>query len=191
MTAATEDIPRVKGQKLAAKALRITDRRLRQMEDKDNPAPWWQKEFRTPAGYDVCGILLAQFNFGGGTDDDDLKKRRQLADTEKSELAREKEALHVWELERQKQEALGNILPADIYQEYLRQLNGMIRHRISEIPRRLAKQATPAQKKLIYVVEGKIKKPSDAAPLQREITKLLREIQKWLDEDPKEGSASD
>lgn len=165
-------------QKTAAAMLQVEPRRLRQMED----APWWNDELRTADGYDVCGIVRAQLTHSGSADDDDLKQRRAIAQTEREELQRHKAELEVWELERQKEETLGNILPAAVYLEFIRELLGMIRERVAEIPFRVSKYATPKQKPLVYITESKIKKPSDAAPLQREVQKLLDEVQQWLDQ---------
>ena len=172
-----DDLPRVAKQTTAAEMLRITPRRLREMES----APWWQPEFRTEDGYAVCDIVRAQYEHSGGTDDADLKARREVAETERAEYERDQHELKAWELARQKAERLRNILPASVYQRFLRELLGMIRQRLTDLPYRLSKSATPAQRKLIYVPEKKIKRPNDAAPLQREITKLLDEIQRWLD----------
>lgn len=173
---------RIEKQTDAAEMLRITTRRLREMESL--PAPWWTPDLRTEDGYDVCGILIAQYTKAGGTNNEQLKRRREIADTEKLELQREAEELKVWELERQKQTNLGRILPADVYQEFVRELLGMIRGRLTEIPYRLSKRASAAVKQLIYVPESQIKKQADASPLQREIQKLLDDVQKWLDGGP-------
>lgn len=180
------DLPRIRVQKTAAAMLRVSPRRLREMTD----SPWWVSELRTEEGYDVCGIVIAQLSHSGKSTDDDLRARRSVAETEKIELQREAEELKVWELQLEKEKALANILPADVYQEFIRELLGMIRGRLDEIPYRLSRRATPAQKKLVYVPEKKIKKESDAAPLQREITKLNRDVQKWLDQAETEAKQS-
>lgn len=138
---------------------------------------------RTDDGYDVVSIVRAQYEHSGSTDSEELKQRRDRAETEKIEYQRDAEELKAWELLRQKEERLKNILPAAVYQRFLRELLGMLRQRLTDLPFRLQKMVPPAAKKFVWVDERKIKKPNDAAPLQREITKLLDEVQRWLDSD--------
>ena len=60
----------------------------------------------------------------------------------------------------------------------------MTRTKIEDIPFQLSKRASPAQKPLVYVPPQKIKKPNDAAPLQRMIDKALEEIEEWFRKEP-------
>lgn len=49
-------VPRVISQEAAAAMLRVTPRRLQQLEE----SPWWHSQMRTEDGYDVVAIALAQ-----------------------------------------------------------------------------------------------------------------------------------
>ena len=85
---------------------------------------------------------------------------------------------------KQKELEQGNILPADVYAQFVRELLGMMRSRLDDLPFQLNRQASAAQRPLIYVPEDKQKKPSDAAPLQKMIAKLMADVEEWLATDP-------
>lgn len=177
-----KEIPRIANQRTAAAMIGISTPRLRQME---SDAPWWNPELRTNEGYDVCGIVRAQLTFSGkGTDDLELAKRGKLAEIERAEFQRQAEELKVWELERQKEEKLGNILPADIYAEFIRELLGMIRSSLVDLPLVVSQNCPPAHRSTVYVPQEKWKTERDASPLQKSIRKLLNDIDDWLKADP-------
>ncbi len=51
------DVPRVKRLEKAAAQLRVSPRRLLEME---SSVPWWTPSMRTEHGYDVIGIAVAK-----------------------------------------------------------------------------------------------------------------------------------
>ncbi len=115
------------------------------LRDLESESPWWKPELRTAEGYDVCGIVRAQLTYNLGGSDKDLAERKQKAEVEKLEFQRQSEELKAWQLDYEKQQALGNILPADVYEEFSRELLGMVRTRIEQIPGKVKKQASPEQ----------------------------------------------
>lgn len=170
------EIPRVKTQRDAALMLRVTPGRLRQMEI---DAPWWRKEFRTDEGYDPCEILRAQYAHNSAASaDSELAKRKANAEVESAEQKRNQEELRTWEMERAKAQALGNILPADVYQEFIRELLGLIRVSLSELPFDLAMNVPPDIKHL-FMNDGE-------SPLEIAIEKLNGRVDEWLKQDPKD-----
>jgi len=153
-------------------------------------SPWWTPELRTDDGYDVCGIVRAQLGWNSaGMTDDDLKKRKVVAEVERAEFQRDAEELKAWELQRQKELSQGNILPAGVYQEFARELLGMIRSRLEEIPQSVAENCPPNVRQYLYIPEAKQKTERDASPLQKDIRKLVQEIEDWLNQDPSEEAA--
>ena len=180
--------PRVAMQKEAAAMLRITPRRLREMEES---SPWWLPDMRTSEGYDVVQIAVAQLSFSADANDalpaeekESLKARQLRAETTRAEFQSQEAGVKAWRAERIKEQEQKNILPADVYSQFVRELLGMIRTKLEDIPYQLSRRASPAQKSLVYVSPGKIKKTADAAPLQKMIEKMLIEIEEWFAADP-------
>lgn len=184
---ADDDVPRIQNQRTAAKMIGVSAQRLQAMQ---RDAAWWVPELRTEAGYDVCGVVRAQLTHAGeGVDDNELKRRKRIADTERCEYQREAEELKVWELRRQRDLNAGNILPADVYSEFVRELLGMIRSGLEELPYQLSRSCSPAQRAVVYVPPEKQKSERDAAPLQKGIRKLIHDIEEWLNQDPTEETS--
>jgi hypothetical protein len=187
-----EEIPRILNQREAARMLRVSDRRLREYA----AAPWWRPELRTAQGYDIAEIVRAQTaymheHFSGTLSTEQARqlKARQL----QARVAREEAEQELAELkaaeQRLKSEKLhGNILPADIYAEFCRELLGMIRAGLEDLPYRLSREASPAVRSFVYVPPEKIRSDKDIAPVQREIQKLISAIEGWLKEDPENGT---
>lgn len=179
------EIPRIKSQKTAAAMIQITTGRLRQMEI--DPAAWWTPDLRTEEGYDVCGIVRSQLQWNSaGSGDEDLAKRKAVAEVERIEFQRNSEELKAWELERQKALNQENILPSDVFAEFTRELLGMIRTSLVDMPADLADHVSRKDRKLFYVPESRQKSERDASPLQKSIRKLLKDIEDWLQQDPRE-----
>lgn len=183
-----ETVPRIESQKTAAAMLRITPRRLRQMQE---DAPWWTADLRTDEGFDVVGIAVAQLSYSTDANEalpaaerDALKARALRAETLRAEFLSQEAEIKAWWAIQKKEEKLRNILPADVYSQFVRELLGMMRTRIEDIPFELSRRASPAQKALVYVPPAKVKKPGDAAPLQRMIEKMLAEFEEWFAADP-------
>lgn len=183
-----EIVPRIESQKDAAAMLRITPRRLRDME---TSSPWWVADMRTDGGYDVVGIAVAQLSYSTDANEslpaaekDALKARQLRAETLKAEFLAQEAEVKAWRAQKQKELEQGNILPADVYAQFVRELLGMMRSRLDDLPFQLNRQASAAQRPLIYVPENKQKKPSDAAPLQKMIAKLMADVEEWLATDP-------
>lgn len=183
-----ETVPRIAVQKEAAAMLRITPRRLRQMEEE---SPWWTEDMRTEEGFDVVGIAVAQLSYSTDANEampaaekEALKARQIRAKTMKEEFLCKEAEVKAWRAERQKQIDEKNILQVDVYAQFVRELLGMTRTKIEDIPFQLSKRASPTQKPLVYVPPQKIKKPNDAAPLQRMIDKALEEIEEWFKKEP-------
>lgn len=180
---------RIVSQKDSAGMLRITPRRLREMES--GPAPWWVAGLRTDEGYDVVGIVLAQIGHSTeangalpAEEKDALKARQLRAETLRAEFLATEAGVKSWRAEKLKETEQGNILPADVYGQFVRELLGMLRSRLDDLPFQLSRQASAAQKLLIYVPEAKQKKAGDAAPLQKMIAKLMADVEEWLATDP-------
>ena len=177
---------RVKNQREAAQFLDITPTRLRQMP---LDSPWWKPELRTDEGYDVCGIVRAQVSFhANAAGDDEVKKRLEAAELASAEAKAQADQLKAWNLEKEKQLAEGKILPADLYIEFCRELLGMIRSALEELPESIAEHCPPDVKRWIYVPESEWKSERDASEVQKGIRKLIADIEKWLNEDA-EGEA--
>lgn len=175
-------------QKTAAEMLRISPRRLRDMESESE---WWSAEFRTDAGYDVVGIARAQMNYqifertGQKTESDvELKARQLRAKTAREEAEKELAELKLWQEQVKREEREQKILPADVYAEYSRELLGLIRTTLEDLPYKLSRQASPSVRPFVYVPTEKQKSVKDAAPLQREILKIIENIETWLNADP-------
>lgn len=175
---------RVRSRKAVAEAFGVTERAVGYWKKED----WWQSEFQTSAGYDLEAIRLAR---AANAEPQDLTEKRLKIRIAKEQADLEIKWTELRRKQREEQLALGNTLPADVYTEFLRELLGMIRERLEDLPFRLSRQASAAQKKLIYVPESKIKKPSDAAPLQRMVAKIIDDVQKWLDQGAEEVKQSD
>lgn len=183
-----EQVPRISSQKDAAAMLRITPRRLRDMEQS---SPWWTADMRTDDGYDVVGIAVAQLSFSTDANEalpqaekDALKARQLRAETQRAEFLAQEAEVKSWRAQLAKEEEQRNILPADVYAQFVRELLGMIRTRLDDLPFQLSRQASPAQRPLVFVAPAKQKKPSDAAPLQKLIAKLQSDVEEWLNADP-------
>ena len=183
-----ETVPRIESQKEAAAMLRITPRRLRDME---TSSPWWVADMRTEEGYDVVGIAVAQLSFSTDANEalpaaekDALKARQLRAETLRAEFLCQEAEVKAWRAMRDKEIEQKNILPADVFAQFVRECLGMMRSRLDDLPFQLSRQASTAQKPLVYVPEAKIKKPADAAPLQKMIAKLLADFEEWLSTDP-------
>lgn len=181
-------VPRIESQKDAAAMLRIDPRRLRQMEE---GSPWWTADMRTEEGYDVVGIAVAQLSFSTDANEalpaaekDALKARQLRAETQRAEFLCQEAEVKAWRAMRDKEIELKNILPADVFAQFVRECLGMMRSRLEDLPFQLSRQASAAQKPLVYVPENKIKKPGDAAPLQKMVAKLLADFEEWLSTDP-------
>lgn len=172
--------------------LRVSDRRLREYA----AAPWWRPELRTAQGYDVVAISRAQQSYiaehfsGALTPEQtrELKSRQLAAKTEREEAERELVQLRLAEARIKSDRQHGNILPADIYAEFCRELLGMIRAGLEDLPYRLSREASPAVRSFVYVPPEKIRSDKDIAPVQREIQKLITAIEGWLKEDPENGT---
>lgn len=175
------EIPRIKSQTTAAAMLQLTAARLRQMEKE---SPWWRPELRTVDGYDVCGVVRAQYEWNSsGATDDELRRRKFVAEVEAAEFKRQTEEMKAWELQRQKEKAQDNILPADVYAEFVRELLGMIRTGLEELPESIAEHVAPDVRHLFHVPEDQQKSERDASPLQKGLRRLVADIEKWLQED--------
>ena len=169
--------------------LQLSPARLRQMENE--PAQWWTPDLRTDEGYDVCGVIRSQMAWHAGEQtDEELSARKFLAEVERAEFQRNCEELKAWELERQKSINQNNILPADVYQEFIREFLGMVRSSLAEMPAALADHVRPQDRKLFYVPPAKQKSERDASPLQKSIRKLLADVEHWLSQDPSEETAT-
>lgn len=168
--------------------LRITPRRLRDME---TTSPWWVADLRTEEGYDVVGIAIGQLSYSTDANEalpaaekDALKARTLRAETQRAEFLCQEAEVKAWRAMRDKEIELKNILPADVFAQFIRECLGMMRSRLDDLPFQLSRQASAAQKPLVYVPENKQKKPSDAAPLQKMVSKLLADFEEWLNTDP-------
>jgi hypothetical protein len=187
----TDDaVPRIASQKTASEMLRVSTRRLREMQT----LPWWRPEFRTEDGYDVCEILRAQLKYQSETltatlspDEVRQMKQRQLA----AKVAREEAEQEIAELRASEQRLKaemreGNVLPLDVYAAFTRELLGMIRTGLEDLPFRLSRDASPSVRSFVYTPPEKIRTEKDIAPVQREIQKLIRNIETWLNDEPEE-----
>lgn len=146
---------------------------------------------RTEAGYDVVSIAVSQISYTSDANDslpsaekDALKARQLKAETMRAEFQAAEAGVRAWRAERLKEQELGNILPADVFAQFVRELLGMLRSRLTDLPFQLSRQASPAQRALVYVPEEKQKKHKDAAPLQKMISKLISDVEEWLSADP-------
>jgi hypothetical protein len=187
-------VPRIESQKDAAAMLRITPRRLREME---TSSPWWVADMRTEEGYDVVGIAVGQLSFSTDANEslpaaekDALKARGLRAETLRAEFMAQEAEVKAWRAQKQKETEQGNILPADVFAQFVRELLGMLRSRLDDLPFQLSRQASASQKPLIYVPEHKQKKAVNAAPLQKMIAKLLGDVEEWLATDPTKDDES-
>lgn len=171
---------RVKSQQEAANILGVARPRLRDWEQN---AAWWKPEFHIkPEGYDISAIAQAQANANGNqplpANGENWNERAKKAKALEAELELD-ERLYEFELKKK------NILPADVYASFTRELLGMIRKRLEEIPLKVARHASPAAKAVVYNTKGN-------APLQREVEKLITDVEEWLKESPEDdGDASD
>lgn len=159
-------------------------------------APWWEADLRTDSGYDVVAINTAQLSHGseGGeamTDEerDQLKARLLRARTAREESRAQSEAIKAWREEAKRSAEQRDILPAEVYSQFVREVLGMWRKKLEALPPELGRRATPEQRPLVYVPPNKIKKPKDASPLQRFIEKMLEEFEQWLNTDPQSEAA--
>ena len=184
-------VPRIPSQKMAAEMLRITPRRLRELEAESE---WWSTEFRTDEGYDVVAIARAQLNYqvfertGASSESDvELKARQLRAKVAREEAEKELAELKLWQEQAKRDEREGKILPADVYSEYSRELLGLIRTSLEDLPYTMSRQAPPAVRPFVWVDPQKQKTPKDAAPLQREVLKIITNISNWLNEGPTPG----
>lgn len=187
-------VPRIQSQKDAAAMLRISPRRLRDME---TSSPWWIADLRTEEGYDVVGIAVGQLSYSTdangslpAAEKDALKARELRAETMRSEFLCQEAEVKAWRANKQKEIEQGNILPADVYGQFVRELLGMLRSRLDDLPFQLSRQASAAQRTLIYVPENKQKKAGDASPLQKMISKLMSDVEEWLATDPTKDEES-
>ena len=174
--AAQPDVERVPLQKDAARILGVARVRLR---DWELNSPWWRPEFRTAAGYDIAAITDAQASFDGGrpakNPEENWADQQRRASAKLKELELEQRLL---DHEQRK----ANILPADVYASFTRELLGMIRKRLEEIPARVARHCSPAARSAIRNNKGN-------APLQREIEKLITDVEEWLKRTPEDDNA--
>lgn len=164
--------PRAETQLIAAQQLGVSARILRGWENE----PWWRSEFRTTEGYWVGGIRPAAEKAGRGKKP---KKSESQVNLESAKLQAEVDIKQA-ELRkrlRAEQEELGNILPRDEYETFARELLGMIRSQIEDLPRWLAKRTPEELRPLIFHED-------EPTQFQREIDKRCRRISKWLDEGP-------
>lgn len=146
---------------------------------------------RTEAGYDVVSIAVSQLSYSqDGSDSlpseekDALKARQLRAETMRAEFQAAEAGVRAWRAERLKEQEQGNILPADVFAQFVRELLGMLRSRLTDLPFQLSRQASPAQRALVYVPEDKQKRQRGAAPLQKMISKLMSDVEEWLAADP-------
>lgn len=181
-------VPRIKSQKDAAAMMRITPRRLREIE---TGAPWWLQDMRTDDGYDIVAIAVAQVRAvvdlprsEDSAERGALKSRELRAETIRAEFLAQEAEIRAWRAQRLKDEEQRNVLPADVYEQFVRELLGMMRTKIESLPFELSRRVPPAAKKYIFVSESQIKKQKDAAPLQRMIDKMLSEFEEWFAADP-------
>jgi hypothetical protein len=142
-------------------------------------SPWWRPEFKTAAGWNVAAIMQAQVNWSS-------QANTPSGNNWKEREAEAKAKLKELELERlsiDNERLRGNILEVDVYASFVRELLGMIRSRVSEIPSRVYRNAPPAAK-------ATIQNPKGTAPLQREIEKLIIDVEEWLKRTPEEDDAN-
>lgn len=154
----------------AAEKMGVTARRLYAMK---KTSPWWRPEFKTDDGWDVDAMMAAQLAYAtqaSSSADKGWKDRENEAKAKIRELELE-------DLQFDADLRRGNILPADVYASYSRELLGMIRKRLEEIPLRVARNASPAGRAVVY-------NPKGNAPLQREIEKLITDVEEWLKKPP-------
>lgn len=111
--------------------------------------------------------------------DSPLRDARDQVEIEKREA--EVRALH-----RKEQMELGNILPADVYVEFCRELLGMIRVSLEELPESIAEHFAPEFRHFFYVPDDQQQSERDASQLQKGIRKLITDIDNWLSENPGE-----
>lgn len=150
----------------------------------EQDSPWWRPELRTEEGYDVCGIVRAQLTYhDSATGREDIQKRLAEAELMSAEAKAQADQLKAWQLELAKEQAQENILPADVYAEFCRELLGMIRTSLEELPESIAEHVSPDVRHLFHVPEDQQKSERDASPLQKGLRRLLADVEKWLQED--------
>jgi hypothetical protein len=150
---------------------------------------WWRPEFRDRSGfYDVDAIREAQAA-RPTQQARNLSKARAVVQMRTEQLQMEIKATELAKRKRQEEEALGNLLPADVYEEFTRELLGMVLRGLDEIPVKMAKQVPPDVVPLVYVPKHKQKRERDAAPLQKLLRRLENDIRGWLEQDPEEETA--
>lgn len=186
--AAINDVPRVEKQRDAAAMLRITARQLRSHES----APWWLAEMRNDAGYDVVAIARAQClhdrDVGGALpkeESDQLKAQKIRAAAGRETWKEQKERLDVEERERRKARELGDMLPAAVYAEFIREWLSMVRESVENISFEISRHAPTKLKPLLYSNDEK--KPSK---LQSLIARKLEKLEQWLHDGETETKTS-
>jgi len=177
-------------------ALYLGISRQRLQEIRRTPAPWWQDEMATDAGFDVVGIALAQ---AAWHHQEQLKKLE--AETPRTEfdermqaaaLLEAEEAARVKQLDRQKrerleQQAAGELVRVEVVRSLLREALGELRRGLDDLPWVFSRQVSPEFADQCYTVEiGKAQAVSDLAPLQRAVMKVVEQYQRYLDRIPAE-----
>lgn len=126
--------------------------------------------------WDLQAIVLWRFQKLNNRRDNPIRDSRDLIEIEKREA-------EVRALLRKEQQEIGNILPADVYAEFCRELLGMIRTSLEELPESIAEHVAPDVRHLFHVPEDQQKSERDASPLQKGLRRLLADVEKWLQED--------
>lgn len=178
---------RIQSRKEVAELFGVTERAVAYWQQE----AWWQPEFRTEEGYDCDAIREARRSTPrAGTGE--LQEARA-----KIRVAREKIDLDIRQAEfrerqRKEQQQLGKLLPADVYAEFLRELLGLIRRGLEELPYKTSQEVPPRVRKYFYVdpaTNDRRKHPRSPALLQRQVQRLITDIERWLRQDPAEETS--
>lgn len=145
---------------------------------------WWSDDFGNPEdGYDVAAIRAA---YNDNKELDELEEQRRQLRLERDQAERDIRLAELRAKQRAEARELGNTLPADVYAEFVREVLGMMRASIEELPQRFAKECPAKLRPLVWVEPRKVKRERDAGKLQRMCNKIVRDFEKWLTADPEE-----
>lgn len=122
--------------------------------------------------WDLQEIVLWRFQKLNNRRENPMRDSRDLVEIEKREA-------EVRALLRKEQQELGNLLPADVWQEFARELLSMIRSRIEDLPEIVADHVPADLRAFVYVPED----DGEASPLQRAVSKLVADVEEWLTSD--------
>lgn len=133
---------------------------------------WWLPTFYQKGIYDVAAILEARRQ---NRQPDELTaiRHEMRVEKERGEL----ELLQIQTRQRKRNEAreLGQTLPADVYEEFLREWLGLVRDAFESLPFEISQNATPEQLPLVYSKNKK--RPSK---LQKLVAKKVAKLEQWL-----------